>query len=255
MRVSPSLCFSILSSLLFLAPPAALRAQTGYEGDGGLFGQPAAGESYGTEMEPDYFQVAQNEPDQMRFGQGTPALNGFAEIPWETSFSEARTRFRALATSASGSETVEIVNQVENDHILVRRNGILYRYSFYRTPYPVARLQRHDLTEEEHDQEEALLFHVKVILPFIRSDLIKEKLVEKFGRNTSSTVDPNKHDGADVWELNGGLIFQWYEPYNQTAYTRTIDYMSRSMAERILAEYADYFDAAEKLLLQDVILQ
>lgn len=183
------------------------------------------------------------------------ALSGFADTSWKTNFSEVKTRLQSLATSDASSEKVVIIALDINKYILVKRNDILYRYNFYKTPYEVALLENHQLKKEEHDQKEAMLFHVKVITPFIDAVQVKEKISKLHGPNTKSTVDEKNGDGADIWELNGGLIFQWYEPYNKKPFTRSVDYLSTQMAELIMKEYKNYFDAKERLLLQKIILK
>ena len=188
-------------------------------------------------------------------GAGGGSLSGFAETAWGTTFSEVRTRLASLATSDTTTEKVEIVAMELNKYILVKRNDILYRYNFYLTPYEVARLQNHELTKEEHNQKDARLYHVKVILPFIEAGKIKDKLSKLHGPNTKTTVDEKKKDGANIWELGAGLIFQWYEPYHKKPYTRSVDFLSTEMSKQILAEYAQYFDARERLLLQKVLLK
>jgi len=183
------------------------------------------------------------------------ALGGFAETPWMTTFSEVRNKFKNLATSQTAAERVEIVALEPNEYILVRRNGILYRYSFYKTAYNVARLANHELTEEEYGAEEALLFHVKITPQFLDAKALNEKIETAYGPKTRSTVDPKTQRGVDIWELNGGFIFQWYEPYKRHGYTRTIDFVSFDMAKRIIQEYGDYFDSAEKEILKNLIIQ
>ncbi|MCB1175777.1 MAG: hypothetical protein KDK39_19535 [Leptospiraceae bacterium] len=182
-------------------------------------------------------------------------LDGFAESKWQSSFSQVRTRLASLAKSDTSTEKVEIVAMEANKYILVKRNDILYRYNFYRTPYEVALLNDHELKKEDHDQKEALLYHVKIIMPFIDSSQVKDKLVKTHGPNTRTTVDQKKQDGALVWELDSGLIFQWYEPYHEQAFTRTIDFISTAMAQKIMGEYKTYFDAPERLLLQKLLLK
>ena len=92
-------------------------------------------------------------------------------------------------------------------------------------------------------------------MPFIDSSQVKDKLVKTHGPNTRTTVDQKKQDGALVWELDSGLIFQWYEPYHEQAFTRTIDFISTAMAQKIMGEYKTYFDAPERLLLQKLLLK
>jgi hypothetical protein len=208
-----------------------------------------------------FTQIAQN-------GGGVPAaqpaqpaasvtrgLPGFADTPWKISFNDARMQFKNLATSKTATERVEIVTLEQNHYILIRRNGILYRYNFYRAPFNVAKLYNHEITEEDYETVDARLFHVKVILPFLDSVQVKEKIESRFGPNTRTTVDKKKKRGVDIWELDGGLIFQWYEPYRGIAYSRTVDYISSEMAVQILKEYADYFDSAEKEILREVLLK
>ncbi|MCB1319619.1 MAG: hypothetical protein KDK34_05180 [Leptospiraceae bacterium] len=182
-------------------------------------------------------------------------LTGFSGIRWGSAYSEVQRALEAVATSSTSEEQVEIINAERNKFILVRRNGILYRYNFYKTPYEVQILNDHTLSMDEFDQQEGLLFHVKVIMPFIASGLVKRQLLAIYGRNQRSTFDEDDKNGADIWALNGGFIFLWYEPYRNRPFTRTLDYLNAELAQRIMTEYADYFDAREKLLLQKVLLQ
>ena len=188
------------------------------------------------------------------FGQQRRSLLGFADTAWKSTFTGVKTQLKNLATSARATERVEILMEERNKYILVRRNEVLYRYNFYKTPLGVARLDNHEYSKQDYENAEAVLYHVKVMLPFIESQLLKQRLEAAHGRNSASTVDETMM-GADVWELRGGFIFQWYEPYKQKAFTRTIDYLSQEMSEQIMKEYEDYFDAREKLILQKLIVQ
>ena len=192
-------------------------------------------------------------------GGPTPAtggpLNGFAGLTWKTTYTAARTHLKNLAKSADAEERVEILSEERNRHILVRRNDVLYRYSFYKTPLNIERIDNHRMTEEEHDQKEALFYHVKVSMPLIPAERIAERLQKLYGRNTKSTVDKKKMMGADIWELEGGLLFQWTEPYRKIAFTRDLDYLSREMAAAIMKEYELYFDAQERYILKKLELK
>jgi hypothetical protein len=182
-------------------------------------------------------------------------MSGFAESPWMSEFSKVRETLRNLATSETASEKVEILAVEKNKYILVKRNGVSYRYNFYQTPLNVLRLSNHDLTEEEYSKQEAVLYQVKIIIPFIDSASIKGKIVARYGQNNRSTVNEKSFRGADIWEMTGGYLFQWYEPYKNRAYTRTIDLVSVEMAKRIIKEYEDYFDSEEKEVLQKIIIR
>lgn len=238
----------------FMAPAQAAPAEstTPVSADWPLNSDRPAEAEASNESESESFILTQADGQAGQLGSAP--LNGFADAAWGSTYTEVRTRLKALATSATAIERVEILNEERNKFILVKRNDVMYRYSFYKTPYNVALLQNHSLTTEEHDEVEARLFHVKVSTVFIISKSVREKLAVIYGLPARSTVD-KKMMGADIWEPDGGLIFQWYEPYNGKAFTRTVDYLSLDLAKEIMTEYADYFDAREKLILQKILLQ
>lgn len=211
----------------------------------------AAQEDYFESEEPAIYLAQNNAP--VARNNRERQLYGFADTPWKATFANVRDKFQKLATARS-NERVEILNIEENHHILIKRNDITYRYGFYKTPLEVARLENHQITEEEQEQVQALLFHVKIILPFIEASRIKQQIQVLYGPNSRSTLDEKTATGADIWEKPGGFIFQWYEPYKGKAFTRTIDYLSREVSQVILKEYEDYFDAREKLLLKKLRL-
>lgn len=196
--------------------------------------------------EVDMGQPAQRAP--------TSGLPGFAEVPWKSTFTEVKTRLKSLSTAAVATERVEILTEEKNKTILVRRNDVLYRYNFYKTPIEVVRLANHELKQEEYDQTEAQLFHVKVIFSLIPADQIETKIEKSHGGRTKSTVDDKTMEGAQIWELTGGLVFQWVEPYKKMKFSRTVDFLSDDMARQIMKEYKDYFDAKEKWILQNILL-
>lgn len=181
-------------------------------------------------------------------------LNGFAGIGWKSDFTSVRNHLKNLSQSPDAEEKVEILNVVRNRSILVRRNGVLYRYSFYKTPLNIERINNHSLSEEDYDQKEALLFHVRVTMPLIEAGRVKEKLEQSFGRASRTTVRKDQM-GVTVWELTGGMIFQWHEAYRRMAFTRNVDYMSREMVETIMKEYEQYFDARERYILKKILLR
>ena len=203
------------------------------------------------------------EPESMldqRFGQaaenpGGRRLNGFAETPWMSDYSQVKDRFSSLSESSASVDRIEILMAVRNQYILIKRNDVLYRYNFYKTPFEVLKLSNHDLQKDQWDESEAVLFQVKIIQPFLAADAVQKKLEAAYGPQTRSTVKPDTFRGANIWELEGGFVFQWYEPYNKRPYTRTIDYINDELARRILNERAEYFTAEEQDLLQKMIVK
>lgn len=182
-------------------------------------------------------------------------LTGFSDTPWMTPFSQIKDKFKTLATTNINNEKIEILQMERNKYILVKRNNIVYRYNFYKTPYELVKIKNHNLPFDEYDKTDAVLYQVRVILPFIDAKLLEEKLQNAYGKKTKSTVDEKTLRGADIWDLDGGYIFLWYEPYNNKAFARRIDYISKEMSKRILEESNDYFDSKEKELLRDLIVK
>lgn len=181
-------------------------------------------------------------------------LPGFADTPWKTTYEQVLSRMKTLATSDAAVDKVEILNAVRNRSIKIKRNDVIYNYSFYKTPYKVQKLTNHQLSEEEFDQQEGVLFHVKITPPFLDATLVNKKLTDRYGRRTRTTIKEGELSGAEIWELNGGIIVQWFEPYKKKAYTRTVDYISDEVAKKIMTEYEDFFDSKEKQILKDLII-
>ncbi|MFN3604468.1 MAG: hypothetical protein ACK4UJ_07140 [Leptonema sp. (in: bacteria)] len=182
-------------------------------------------------------------------------LTGFLEDGWGTPFTEILDKFKSLATSPITKDNIQILHLEKNRYILIKRNNINYQYNFYKIPYEVLRLQNHEVTKEEYEQKVGELYQVRVILPFIDSKLLEQKLEAAYGKKTKSTVDEKTLAGVDIWDLEGGYIFLWYEPYNKKAFSRRIDFISKTLSERILKESKDYFDSKEKQLLKDLIIK
>ncbi|MBI3395556.1 MAG: hypothetical protein HY042_06965, partial [Spirochaetia bacterium] len=168
---------------------------------------------------PDLAQTDPNKPADKKSG-GTSSMvvepqsqggAGFADSPWKATFSQVKSRLKNLATAQAAEERVEILMEVRNVYILVRRNDVLYRYNFYKTPLEVSRLTNHEMTAQEKDAEEGLLYHVKVSMPFIETPMVKKRLETAHGAASRSTVDKKSMSGVDIWELPSGMIFQWGE--------------------------------------------
>ena len=61
-------------------------------------------------------------------------------------------------------------------------------------------------------------------------------------------------EGAEIWELPGGVILEWVEPYRKMKFSRTVDFLSSEMTKQIMKEYEDYFDAREKWIINNIKL-
>ncbi len=185
---------------------------------------------------------------------GTNSLDGFADTTWGMEFSRVREKLTNLATDEGAEEKVEILNIVRHRFISVRRNNVVYRYSFYKTPYSVARLSNDKLEEDAYEKQEGVLFHVRIQTEFLPSELLQKKIESSHGPSNSSFLD-KKGRGASVWNLRQGSIFQWKEPYQGKLFTRRVDYISTELSQKVANEYKDFFNAQEKLILRKVLLK
>lgn len=187
-------------------------------------------------------------------GQSTAnSLSGFGGIAWKTGFTSVKEHLKNLSLSENSDEKVEILNVVANNYILVKRNDIFYRYNFYKTPIEIERINNHNISLEEYDQKESLLYHVKVSTSLLDALMVKKKLESIFGAPTKSLINKDM-TGAEVWELNGGFVFQWQEPLKKKGYTRSIDYLGQEITQEIMKEYEDFFDARELYILKKLQL-
>ena len=196
----------------------------------------------------------QKQPDSLS-QKSDASLEGFAGIDWGTKFSKLREELKDLTSSEDAKEQVEVLNLERNKFILIRHNNIIYRYTFYKTPYAVARLKNEGLEFKDYDEEEeGKFFHVQLRIPPMEAKLMKVKLEEKYGKHQGLNNVDEKGFGAFVWQLEGGFIFLWYEGYAGKSFARRVDYLSTQHAKKVAEEYKDYFNAQEKLILQKIKL-
>lgn len=163
-------------------------------------------------------------------------LTGFQGIMWATNYESVKEEFRTLSSSPDVKDPVEIIRDIPEREILIRRNGIYYRYVFYK------KTEENSNEENQKEENTPRFFFIESSFPFVPSDKIYEKLKEKYGEKTSSSVNKD-NSGAYVWETEDGYIVQWLEPYNTEPYTRSIYYISkkiRTEIEKDLEEYQNY---------------
>ena len=152
--------------------------------------------------------------------QKATILDGLGDVAWESSFTTVREKFKSLATNPDSKEKIEIVNEVKDKSILIKRNGINYYYRFYKTPEilsdlknsaaPVANNSTNPTTPSATTPpstnpastptaaSEGRLFSVGIIFNFVESELLKNKITSKYGKPTSGD---SKEPGAIIWEL------------------------------------------------------
>lgn len=197
-------------------------------------------------------------------------LDGFAEASWGMTFESIREKFLSMATNPDSKEKIEILNEKKDVSLLIRRNGILYLYRFYKTPELLKEVRPKREGQPEADpaiegqtefRENGILFSVGVTFNLVPTDKIKEKLEKKYGKPRKESIGDDKVSGAAIWELverrenppRGGFAVVWREGYKKLPYTRRIDYFSANLRDIIAKDYVDFFSVQETKTLRDLI--
>ncbi|RME92891.1 MAG: hypothetical protein D6767_02210 [Candidatus Hydrogenedentota bacterium] len=186
-----------------------------------------------------------NQTNQNTSNQDAKTIPGFDSIAWGTPYETVKERFRVLARSEDAKDPVEILRDVPEREILIKRRGIYYRYLFYKTPEK-AKVQdsQQTIADNQKDQNPARFFFVSSEFDLVPAEMLYEKLKQKYGNRTGSTLDKNQR-GAYIWEGEKGFLLQWLEPYQQKPYTRKLYYISKEIREQIKKDYEAYMSYRE----------
>ncbi len=198
-------------------------------------------------------------------------LEGLGEAEWGASYESIRDKFLNLSKNPSAGERIEVVNEVKDESLLIRRNGINYLYRFYKTPDIVKEARAKNVvdttpeidpkTGEQKHLGAGSLFSVGVIFNYVESELLKTKIENKYGKPKKESLDDNKIGGAVIWELvitneatpKGGYIVQWKDVYRKKPFSRRMDYYSAALKDMIGKEYKEYFSAPEMKTLKELL--
>ncbi|MBE7411661.1 MAG: hypothetical protein L6Q54_03235 [Leptospiraceae bacterium] len=200
------------------------------------------------------------------------SLDGFGESEWGASYESIRDKFLNLSKNPNSTEKIEVVNEVKDESLLIRRNGINYLYRFYKTPAIVKESREKNIVDtssteldpktgdQKHDGTGSL-YSVGVLFNYVESDLLKLKIENKYGKPKKESLDDNKIGGAVIWELTnaneatpkGGYIVQWKDVYRKKPFSRRMDYYSASIKDMIAKEYKEYFSVPEIKTLKELL--
>lgn len=174
--------------------------------------------------------------DAQAVANGKRGLPGFDGINWGTDFNAVKERFKEISSSGQAQDPLEIVNEAKDRELLVNRGGIFYRYAFYSKP---EMLKEKAAEGQEQQAEQGKFFLMQSNFPPMPTEELYKKLDSKYGARTSSTVNAQMQ-GAYVWDLAGGFLIQWVEPYQQKAYTRSLVYISKDLREEMQKDLDKY---------------
>jgi hypothetical protein len=116
-------------------------------------------------------------------------LNAFGDTPWGTSFQKVREKFESLARNPNTTENVQILNEVRNKLLVIKRNNVNYIYRFYKKPREVKELTSTEAMKADHNSASGL-FSVGVVFSPVESKRVKESL-SKYGNPTKEYLVEN----------------------------------------------------------------
>lgn len=109
-------------------------------------------------------------------------LNSFGDTPWGTPFQTVRDKFESLARNPNTTENIQILNEVRNKLLVVKRNNVLYIYRFYKEPKEVTEVKVTQNESQKQDHKAASgLFSVGVVFSPVESTRAKNTIKEKYG--------------------------------------------------------------------------
>ncbi len=109
-------------------------------------------------------------------------LNAFGDTPWGTPFQTVRDKFESLARNPNSTENIQILNEVKNKLLVVKRNNVMYIYRFYKEPKEVSEVKANQNKSQTQDHKAASgLFSVGVVFSPVESTRAKNTIKEKYG--------------------------------------------------------------------------
>jgi hypothetical protein len=232
--------------------------------------------------------------DQSKIAVSVPGPGaGLGDASWGKPFDSIREQILSIRNNPDTKEKIEIVNEVKDKTLLVKRNNISYLYRFYKKPKILAQFNK---SKEEDHTGTSMLFSIGIYFSPVESLKLKKQIEEKYGKamkepqaqiprdkfskpqeeddTTDFNDDSKKIAGAYTWTFSrpagnsaaenannlkeqasskGEFILQWVEPYNKKAFSKRMDYFSISKSDIINIDYKDYFSARETDILLDLI--
>jgi hypothetical protein len=109
-------------------------------------------------------------------------LNAFGDTPWGESFKSVRDKYESLARNPKSKENIQIVNEIRNKLLVVKRNNVVYIYRFYKEPREVSEVKAASGEDKKQDHKAASgLFSVGVVFSPVDSLKARDTLLQKYG--------------------------------------------------------------------------
>ena len=106
--------------------------------------------------------------------------SGLGDAAWGNSFATIRDKIMAIRNNPEIKEKIEIVNEVKDKSLLVKRNNITYLYRFYKKPKILEKFNK----SKEDEGKSSSLFSVGVYFSPVESLKLKDQVAGKYGKPT-----------------------------------------------------------------------
>ena len=178
-------------------------------------------------------------------------LDGFDGKSWGSKYTEVLNFFRDLSRNSTTADPVEIIAVSEDKEILIKRNGIRYKYMFYKVPKVITDLRKKIKKNDKSEDNSPKLFFVQSQFSLLESKQLFDSLVIKYGRYTKSILN-NDNRGAYIWDLKDGFMIQWIEPYDKGQWSGRIYYISKAISGQMNVDTKEFLYDIEKKVMQNL---
>ena len=161
-------------------------------------------------------------------------ITGFDGIAWGETYEKVKDKFRTLSSSEKAKDPVEIIRDVPEREILIKRRDIFYRYVFYKRPDNLVKNE-----EQGKGLNEPEFFFVETIFHLVPAEELYKKLKAKYGDRTSSTLNKEMR-GVYKWDTAKGQLVQWINAYQNRPFSRSLFYISAEIRKKIQDDLQDY---------------
>ena len=119
--------------------------------------------------------------DQSKISVSVPGPgSGLGDAAWGNSYVNIRDKIMAIRNNPDVKEKIEIVNEVKDKSLLIKRNSISYLYRFYKKPKILEKFNK----SKEDEGKSSSLFSVGVYFSPVESLKLKKQVEDKYGKAT-----------------------------------------------------------------------
>ncbi len=179
---------------------------------------------------------AQEKPAE----KNTTGIDGYGNLSWGTVISDARDK-------TAGT----LVFTDEKKVILTKDGHIKYYYGFfYKDPELEPEKKEADggKTDTAEKPASGKLYYISVTFPYLSMESVKEKIVKKYGPETSENMKNNR--GAVIWDSEKTIIIMWIDAYEKKPFCRRISYISKEIAKEAGSYQESVFNKTEQEIIK-----